>query len=361
MTGVATTAAAEALAERLFEAAVGALELFSVHLGWRLGLYERLAAGGPLTSAELATAAAIDERYAREWLEQQAVAGLLAADGTDDARARRFWLPDGHAAVLAEPDSAVHVAPFGPMLAGIGAALPAVVQAYRRGGGVPYAAYGDDFRQGQGAINRPGFRHDIPSWIAAMPDVDARLRSDPPARIADLGCGQGWSTLTMAATYPRAEVVGLDLDQDSIQEARVLAGTVPGAERVTFAVGDAADLDSSANYDLVCIFESLHDMARPVEVLAAARTSLAEEGSILVVDERVSDGFTAPGEPVERMMYGWSVLHCLPASRADEPSAALGTVLRAPMVVELATRAGFGCVDVLPIEHDWFRFYQLTR
>lgn len=360
MTAVAPTVEAEALAERLIDAAVGALELFSVHIGWRLGLYGTLADGGRMTSDELATAASIDGRYAREWLEQQAVAGFIATDEDEDAGERRYWLPQTHATVFADPDSPAYVAPFGPMLAGIGAALPAVVEAYRSGAGVRYADYGDDFRQGQGAINRPGFRADVPAWLAAMPGVDARLGADPTARVADVGCGQGWSAVTIAAAYPGASVVGIDLDRASIEEARALTAGHPGAERVSFIVGDASDLAAAAPFDLVCIFESLHDMARPVEVLAAARSALGPGGSVLVVDERVADRFTAPGEQVERMMYGWSVLHCLPASRAEQPSAALGTVLRAPVVRELAGRAGFATADELPIHHDWFRFYRLT-
>ena len=360
MTAIDGTVASEAMAERLFDAAVGALELFSVHLGWRLGLYGALAASSPMTSGELAGVAAIDERYAREWLEQQAVAGFLTVDDNPEPSARRFSLPEAHAAVFTDPDSTAHVAPFGPMLAGIGAALPAVVDAYRTGRGVPYAAYGDDFRQGQGAINRPGFRTDLASWLSAVPGVDERLRADPPGRVADVGCGQGWSTVAIAAAYPLAEVVGLDLDTASVDEARAIASGTPDPGRLRFLVGDAVDLAASGPYDLVCVFEALHDMARPEAALTGARAALARGGSVLIVDERVNDTYTAPTGPVERMMYGWSVLHCLPASRAEQPSAALGTALRAPTVLDLARRAGFATADVLPIEHDWFRFYRLA-
>jgi SAM-dependent methyltransferase len=220
---------------------------------------------------------------------------------------------------------------------------------------VPYPRYGADFRDGQGAINRPVFHHDLAGWIAAMPDVDEHLRTTPRASIADLGCGQGWSTIELARSYPNAEVVGVDSDSASVDDARVRAKDA-GVD-VSFTTADAGLLDGTV--DLVCIFEALHDMAKPVAVLEASRRALAPGGAVLVVDERVADTFTAPGDEVERYMYGWSVLHCLPASRAEMPSAALGTVLRTATVEQLAGEAGFGSIEVLDIDNDFLRFYRL--
>lgn len=360
MTIEAVDARRDALAERLFGAAIGTLELFGVHLGVRLGLYRWLAGSGPMTASELATVAGIDERYAREWLEQQAVAGFLEVeDPAAPAGERRYSLPPGHEAVLADPQDAAYAAPFAPMIVGIAGALPAVVEAYRTGAGVPYVRYGADFCDGQAAINRPAFIHELASWVAAAPDLDGRLRSDPPARIADLGCGQGWSTLALATAYPSAVVHGIDLDEASIRAAEENAAGREAAARVTFAVRDAGRLAEWGPYELVCIFEALHDMAAPVEVLAAARAALAPDGAVLVADERVADSFTAPGDEVERMMYGWSISHCLPASREVQPSAALGTVLRQGTVRDLAGAAGFSSVEVLPVDNLFFRFYLL--
>ncbi len=122
---------------------------------------------------------------------------------------------------------------------------------------------------------------------------------------------------------------------------------------------DAADPAVAGSYDLVCIFEALHDLARPVEALAAMRPMLADGGSVLVADERVAERFTAPGDEIERMMYGWSVLHCLPAAMAEQPSAATGTVMRSDTLRRYASEAGFTQVEVLPIDNDFFRFYRL--
>jgi SAM-dependent methyltransferase len=351
-------AARDALVDRLFLATVGALELFSIHLGWRLGLYRALAEAGTTTADQLADRAGIDGRYAREWLEQQAVAGLLAVDEPGAGEAdRRYSLPAAHADVLTDEESLAHVAPFAPMLVGIAGALPGVVAAYRTGTGVPYAAYGEDMRHGQGAINRPVFTHELADWVATMPDVDARLRSQPPARIADLGCGLGFSTVALKRAYPAAEVSGVDADEASIAEARRRADDAD----VRFVVADASDLTASGPYDLICLAEALHDMPRPVQVLTAARTALTPGGSVLVIDERVADAFTAPGDAVERIMYGWSVTHCLPASRVDADSAALGTVLRTDVVRRLAAESGFADVEVLPVDNDFFRCYRLHR
>jgi 2-polyprenyl-3-methyl-5-hydroxy-6-metoxy-1,4-benzoquinol methylase len=350
----------DALVERLFGATIGTLELFGVYLGDKLGLYTVLADADALDPDELARRAGIAPRYAREWLEQQAVAGILEVEAGGNGE-RRYRLPAGHADVLVDPESEFYLAPFGSLLAGIGGVLPDVVDAYRTGRGVPFSKYGADLRDGQAAINRPAFTHDMASWVAAMPDVDARLRSEPPARVADVGCGVGWSTLALARAFPEASVEGIDLDQASIDDARRNAAEAGMADAVSFQVRDAADPAAKGAYDVACMFEALHDTPRPAEVLTALREMLRDGGSMLLADERVADSFTAPGDEIERMMYGWSISHCLPAAMVDQPAEPTGTVLREPTVRDLASRAGFQSVDVLPIESDFFRFYRLRR
>jgi len=350
----------EALVERLFGATVNALELFSVYLGTELGLY-RLLDGreGGVTAGELAGEGGIADRYAREWLEQQAVAGFLTVDDPNaPAEARRYSLPPEHAPVLARPDDLLHVAPFGPLVAGIGRVLEKVAAAYRTGEGVPYGDYGAPFRHGQAGINRPAFSEELPGpWLEAMPDIRERLQRG--GRVADVGCGEGWSTLAIARAFPEAKVDGLDLDSASITDAQGHASEMEVDGRVRFLQDDAEALAGEGPYDLVMVLEALHDFTRPVEALRAMRAALADGGAVLVVDERVADEFTAPGDEVERVMYGWSIVHCLPTQMVDEPTAATGTVMRTGTLRRYAEEAGFGRVDVLPVENDFFRLYRL--
>ena len=343
----------DALTERLFAAALGTFDLAGVYLGDRLGYYASLAHEGASTAEELAARTETDARYAREWLEQQAVSGILEVDAD-----RRFSLPAAHAAVLADPESIDFMAPLSRMVAAAVGQLTALVDAYRTGSGIGWEAYGHDMRDGQASFNRPAFTHLLgKAWLPAIADVDARLRADPPARVADIGCGEGWSTIAMARAYPAARVVGVDLDAPSIDAARGHATEAGVGDRVQFRHSDAAALDGP--FDLAVIIEAVHDMANPVPVLRAAREALVAGGSLIVVDERVAESFTAPGDDIERFMYGWSITTCLPDGRSRSPSVATGTVMRPDTLRRYAAEAGFESVEILPIENDFFRFYRL--
>ncbi|HWM14780.1 MAG TPA: class I SAM-dependent methyltransferase, partial [Gaiellaceae bacterium] len=323
-------AARDALAERLFGAALGAYELMTVHLGDRLGLYRALREHGETTPVELAAATGTNERYAREWLEQQAVAGILEVDDVAAAPdARRYRLPPAHAEVLVDRDSLAHLTPLARYSVSFAHVLPAVEEAFRRGGGVPWEEYGELGREAQGDANRPLFANLLGSeWLPAITDVHERLLADPPARVADVACGAGWSSIAIASAYPMVTVDGYDLDESSVELARAnLAGT--GVEdRVSFHRRDAGDPELAGSYQLVTVFEAIHDMPRPVEVLRALGGLAADDGAVVVMDERVADVFTAPGDEVERLMYTYSVLCCLPVGLAETPSAGTGTVMR---------------------------------
>jgi len=347
---------AQTLDERLVAAATGALELFGIYLGERLGLYDALLQG-PATVAELSGTAGIAPRYAQEWLEQQAVAGFLTVDDTAAAAGdRRYTLPEAHRGALADPVALDHVAPLARLVVGIGAALDEVVDAYRTGGGVPYAHYGATFRSGQGAINRPAFTSAlVEEWLPALGGAAQRLATG--GRLADIGCGLGWSTIAVAKSFPGADVVGIDADPGSIADAREAAEQA-GVD-VRFQCADASELADDGPFDVILILEALHDMAQPADVLVAARAALGPDGAVLVADEAVAPEFTVPGDVLERMMYGWSISHCLPAAMAEQPSAAIGTVIREGTIRELATAAGFGHTDVLDVDGGFFRLYAL--
>ena len=364
MSTTETTAApigADALVERTFGALIGALELASMHIGERLGLYAALDAAGPSTSGELAARAGVDERYAREWLEQQAVAAVLTVDDPSASAAeRRYALPAEHREPLLDRDSPLYVGAMPQLSVGMLAPIEQMVEAFRTGEGVPYSEYGVHSREGIAAFNRPMFVNELAqSWFPAIPDIEERLRATPAARVADIACGSGWSSVSIARGYPSARVDGFDVDAPSIAEARDLADGQGFGDRVRFFVQDASDPGLEGTYDLVTIFEALHDMARPAEALRTARGLLAEGGSVIVGDEKVAETFTAPGDELERLNYGFSVLHCLAVGREDEHSAATGTAIRPHTVDEYARAAGFPGAEVLPIEHEFWRFYRL--
>jgi 2-polyprenyl-3-methyl-5-hydroxy-6-metoxy-1,4-benzoquinol methylase len=346
------------LAGRLCDATTGALELFAVHLGRQLGLYDVLDRQGPASAAELGARAGIAERYAAEWLEQQAVSGFLAVVPGDGDTAR-FELPAAHRGALVDPLDGDHVAPFAEMVVGIAGVLDEVLDAYRTGGGVPYAHYGAAFRHGQGCINRPAFTSDlVKAWLPAVAGLGERLDGGV---VLDVGCGHGWSTIAVQAAWPSATVIGLDTDEASVADARGHAVAAGVAARFEVAGGDpAVDLASYGPVDVVLILEALHDMARPGDILGAARAALAPGGIVVIADEAVAEAFSAPGDDLERMMYGWSVTHCLPAAMAEPGSAALGTALRPATVARLAAEAGFGSCDVVDVDAGFFRIYRLA-
>jgi 2-polyprenyl-3-methyl-5-hydroxy-6-metoxy-1,4-benzoquinol methylase len=352
-----------ALVERLFGDILGTVSIFSIYLGDRLGLYSALASGGPATSVELAARAGIAERYAREWLEQQAVNELLTVvEPSDDAARRRYALPAAHAAVLADRDSLTYFAPFARLSGAVGAQLPALVDAYRTGGGVSWGAFGADMREAQGDANRPMFLHQLAQeQLPQIADVHARLQAAPAARVADVGCGMGWSSIAIALAYPGVTVDGYDIDEPSVEAARVHAREHGVADRVRFHAEDPAE--ASGGYDLVTAFECIHDMPRPVDVLATMRRLVAGGGTVLVMDERVAETFGGDGsigDPIERLMYGYSLLVCLPDGMSHHPTAATGTVMRPATLRAYARDAGFADIEVLPVVHDFFRFYRLV-
>ena len=349
----------DALHERLFANALGALELYTIYLGERLGLYRSLAESGAATSSELAARTGTAERYVREWLEQQAASDLVVVDDPQaEPLGRRYWLPPEHIPILARPDDIRYEAYSGLEIVRAGRWLPQLVEAFRAGNAPPPTPWAPE---GRADANRPRFINLLGTeWLPAISGVDARLRAEPPARVADVACGTGWSSIAMAQAYPNIIVHGVDLDSDAINAARRNAEQAGVADRVKFSVMDAAEL-GGAGYDLVTIFEALHDMSRPVDALSAARQMLSEDGTLIVADGLVGEEFTVPASPRERTEYGWSVISCLAGAMGDPQTAATGAVMRPSVLRQYALEAGFSEVEVLPIHTDYWRFYRLLR
>jgi 2-polyprenyl-3-methyl-5-hydroxy-6-metoxy-1,4-benzoquinol methylase len=344
----------EAFVSRMNDAALGAFDIASTYLGLKLGLYRSLADSGPVTPAELARRTGTNERLVREWLEQQGAAGLLTA--TDDDGRWRFGLPPDHVDVLLDPDAVDSVAGMMHSLVADLVQLPRLVESFRTGEGIPYDDYGPDEALGQMMGSRPVYRSEIETWFEAIPELSARFR-DGSARILDIGCGFGWSSVSVAHAYPGVRVDGVDLHAGSIEAAQRLAETEGLTDRVTFEVRDAATL-AGADYDAALMFEMVHDLAHPVAALRLAREAVGADGVVLVADEPVGDAYVGP-HPEERRYYGYSVLHCLPASMTEPDSAATGTVMRPDTLRRYADEAGFASVEILSVESVAFRLYLL--
>jgi SAM-dependent methyltransferase len=349
----------EAFSDYLFESLLGTFNALTVSLGDQLGLYDELHRHGPLTVSELAAGAGIHPRYAREWLEQQTVAGILTCDDPAlHADERRYSVPDEHVPVLADQEDLLFFRPFLNAAAAAAQQLPALVEAYRTGEGVPWHRYGDLMRQAQALGNRPLFLNVLgQEWLPSIPDVHARLVAG--GRVADVGCGEGWSSVGMALAYPEITVDGFDIDKGSVDAANSTAASYGLSDRVRVHLVDAAAVEDHPGYDLVTAFECVHDMGDPVAVLGHMRRIVNDRGAVVVMDERVPDAFTGPGDPVEQLFYGFSTLVCLPDGLSHDGSVGTGTVMRADTLRRYAEEAGFSRLEVLPIEHETFRFYRL--
>ncbi len=353
---------ADELVDRLFTSTLGMMDVMSVYVGDQLGLYRALRDRGSATSTELAKRAGIDERYAREWLEQQAVTGILEVEDPAAAPdARRFTLPNAYAEALLNKDSPYSIAPLARSIVACAKVLPQLMAAYRTGGGVEWADYGPDMIEAQGDFNRPWLLRSFGTEILrAMPIIDARLRAEPPARVADVACGVGWAAIAIAKAYPKVRVDGFDLDAASIELAQQNGRDAGVSDRVTFQKQDIAKAEDGA-YDLAVIIEALHDMTQPVRVLASLRRMLRPDGVALIADEKTADAFTAPADDTERIFYGFSLFTCLPAAMTERPTAATGTLMRADNMRRLGGEAGFAKVERLDEPAlDMLRFYRLT-
>lgn len=353
----------ERLIERMLTSTQGLFDIAGIYLGDQLGMYHALTELGWANSRQLADRAGLNERYVREWLEQQTVYGIIevrdAAVGPTD---RLYCLPEGHVEVLTDRESLNYLAPLAQIALGVIPTIRDVRNAFKTGGGIRYGDFHIDMHEGQAGMNRNLFLYQLgQEYLPVMEDVHARLSATEPAKIADIGCGFGWSSIGMAKAYDNANVDGFDLDAGSVAVAQELVREHGLDGRVSVEVRDAGDPALAGQYDLVTAFECIHDMSDPVSALATMRRLAGPDGVVLVMDERANERFSADGSDVERIFYGFSLLHCLPAGMADQPSVGTGTVMRPDTFKGYALAAGFNDVEILPIDNYFFNFYRLHQ
>jgi SAM-dependent methyltransferase len=312
----------------------GALTASLAALGDKLGLYRALA-GGPLTPAELAGRTGTAERYVREWCAQQAAAGYLAYD----AATQRYVLPPEQAEALtneASPSSVV--GGFQSMVAAT-RAFPKLLEAFRSGTGVGWHEHDPDLFEGTRRFFRPGYTTNlVPSWIPALDGVEEKLRRG--ARVADVGCGHGVSTMLMAEAFPSARFTGFDYHAPSIERARALAAEAGLGERCTFEVA-AAKQFPAVGWDLVTCFDCLHDMGDPVGTARHVRKALAPDGTWMIVEPFANDRVEDNLNPLGRVFYGASTFVCTGASLSQEVGLALGAQAGEARLREVVTQGGF--------------------
>ena len=303
--------------------------------GHRLGLYRALAEDAA-TPAELAERTGTDARYVAEWLGGQAAGGYVEHDAATGA----FSLTAEQAYALADPDGPVNVP--GAFLLALGAlrAEPRITEAFRTGAGVGWHEQDGDVFDGCEQFFRPGYRaHLLTEWLPAMHGVQAKLGRG--ARVADIGCGLGASTLLLAAEYPQSTFVGSDYHQGSIEQARKRAAEAGCGDRVRFEVASAQRF-TGAEYDLVSTFDCLHDMGDPVGAARHIREALAPDGSWLIVEPMAGATVTDNLNPVGRVYYGFSTLLCLPNARSQAGGHELGAQAGESPIAEVVRTAGFG-------------------
>ncbi|TMM17255.1 MAG: class I SAM-dependent methyltransferase [Actinobacteria bacterium] len=307
-------------------------------IGEKLGLYKAMAGAGPITSQELADRAGVAERSVREWLRNQAAGGYVTYDPDTD----RYTLPQEHALALADEDSPFYILGVYDSIASLYADEDKIVEAFRSGKGMGWHEHDQRLFRGTERFFRPGYRaHLVSEWIPALDGVREKLEQG--GKVADIGCGHGASTVIMAEAFPNSEFFGFDYHEPSIVRAREAASEAGVSDRTSFAVASAKDYPGSG-YDLVCVFDCLHDMGDPVGAATHVRETIAPDGAWMIVEPFAGDSVAENLNPVGRVFYGASTVICTPASLAQEVGLALGAQAGETRLAEVIREGGFGTV-----------------
>ena len=306
-----------------------------IRIGDRLGLYRAVAEVGPATAHDIAAAAGCDERYTAEWLNAQAASGYCEYD----PKTGRYHLTPAQRACLADEDSPTFLTAGVFLAAALFKDEQRLAEAIRTGAGFGWGEHHHDLYVGVERFFRPGYAANlVSSWIPALDGVEAKLRNG--VTVADVGCGHGASTILLAQAYPNSTIVGFDSHPPSIEAARVAAEKAGVGDRVRFEVAAAQDYPGE-DYALVCIFDALHDMGDPVGAARHIRSSLAEDGTWLLVEPMAGDCVAANLNPIGRLFYSASTLVCTPSARSQPGGWALGAQATDEQLRAVAVQGGF--------------------
>jgi len=322
-------------------------------IGDRLGLFKEMAANGPVTSAELAARAGINERYGREWLGAMASAGYLEYDPVSGC----FMLPPEHVPALAQEAGPAFFGGAHEMLIGMVAPFDQLVQAFRHGGGVPQSAFPESTYHGMDRFTAGWFENLLlQQWIPAVPDVQAKLARG--IEVADVGCGRGRALIKLAQAFPASRYVGYDIYAPNVERANANAREAGLADRVSYKQADVA-AGIPGQYDLITTFDVVHDAPDPLGLLRAIRSALKPDGTYLCLDMNCSHKLEENAGPLGALFHGFSILYCMTTSLARDGEG-LGTVgLPEPKLRDLAQEAGFRSVRRLPVENPFNILYEV--
>lgn len=305
-----------------------------VVIGDKVGLFRAMAGAGSLTPGELAQRASCNERYVREWLSGMAAGGYVSYDGDG-----RYSLPEVQAIALTDESSPACVAGAFQLMYAASRAVPKMVERFSSGEGLGWHEHDVELFQGTERFFRTGYQANlVPSWLPALEGVVQKL--DNGAKVADVGCGHGASTIIMAQAYPNSTFYGFDYHPQSIEAARKAAADAGVADRCHFEVASAKDYPGN-DYDLVCHFDCLHDMGDPLGAAKYTRQSLRPDGTWLLIEPYANDNVADNLNPLGRVFYSASTLVCTPASLSQEVGAALGAQAGEARLREVASAAGF--------------------
>ena len=304
-------------------------------LGVKLGLYKAMAGAGQLTSAEVADRAGCDERLVREWLANQTAGGYVKHNPGDDS----YELPAEQAMALADESSPVYLAGAFDVIASVWADEDKLIDAFKSGSGLGWHEHDHRLFHGTERFFRPGYQaHLVAEWIPALEGVEDKLQAG--AKVADVGCGHGASTIIMAEAFPQSEFIGYDYHDASIERARELAEDAGVGDRVSFEVASAQDF-TGGDFDLICNFDCLHDMGDPVGAARHAAEAMAEDGTYMIVEPYANDTLEENINPVGRMFYAASSTICTPASQSQEVGLALGAQAGESRLAAVLKKGGF--------------------
>jgi ubiquinone/menaquinone biosynthesis C-methylase UbiE len=344
----------QAFAGQLMGILNGGLIGIMLSIGHRTGLFDRMSTLGPATSAEVARAAGLDERYVREWLASLVTGRIVDYDG----RKGTYRLPPEHAACLTRAAGPNNLAILAQGIGEYGSVETAIIDCFAKGGGLPYGAY---HRFHDLAAEMSGVVHDALLVSRIVPVARMKDRLEAGIDVLDVGCGKGHASNLLAKAFPKSRFVGIDLCEDAIEGAREEAASLNLAN-ARFEKQDAARLEAAAEYDFITAFDTIHDQGDPASVLARIKSALRPNGTFLCVDIAASSNLADNlGHPIAAALYAVSTMHCMPVSLAQNGGAGLGTMWGQELALEMMGKAGFHQVNVERVEGDLMNNYYVAR